>query len=513
MRWFARKKGECTQARQLCSRARPDHEHYAAATLCYHIQPIFGEGGKTDRQLSLGTHSLVTTRRLVERIVDYRARRNFAQAALVFAAVALPVASLNAWAEVYRLSPADDVQKVAKSLEPGDELVLATGVYDTNGRWKFELRGTPTRPIVIRAGAGQQPLVRASPDHNVMEIRGEHYVIEGLELTGGSHGLRLGESRHARLENLRIHDVGDVGISCNRSEQPCAYLVLRGNEIWNTGLSGGPGEGIYLGCHRGGCALTHSLIERNYVHDTRAGDQGDGIEIKQGSFANIVRDNVTINTRYPGLVLYSYPEGADKPPNVVERNLIWGTLDNGIQIAGQVVLRNNLVLDAKAGGIVSKPDASARPRAIPSRARIVHNTVFNAGEDCLRTIKWKKGRGNVIANNALYCNGATAFKVSGGLGGASVAGNVVLGALRGIDEGVVTGYGEQADLGQPSGNMFVLESGSALRDAGVPGFTVDDDFDGFARNDGRPDAGAFEAGDLDMLRWPLLHGFKTTPEP
>src|SRR5262249_55609082 len=152
---------------------------------------------------------------------------------------------------------------------------------------------------------------------------------------------------HGTLEDLVIHALGDVGISCNRDGETCDQMTFRHNEIFDTGAAG-TGEGMYLGCNDAACTFSNSIVELNYIHDL-GGDQGDGIEIKTGSFGNTVRDNVIVRSNYPGITMYGF--AGNGAPNVVERNLVWHTVDNGIQIVGQVVVRNNIVIDCGNNGI------------------------------------------------------------------------------------------------------------------------------------------------------------------
>ncbi len=115
-----------------------------------------------------------------------------------------------------------------------------------------------------------------------------------------------------------------MGISCNRGGggSDCNSLVIRRNEIFDTGVGGNTGEGMYLGCNGDDCRIYDSVIELNYVHDTRSGSQGDGIELKYGSYGNIVCDNVIIRTNYPGILSSSFPAMAGRRPNLIERNLV-----------------------------------------------------------------------------------------------------------------------------------------------------------------------------------------------
>ena len=82
---------------------------------------------------------------------------------------------------------------------------------------------------------------------------------------------------------------------------------------------------MYLGCNNNGCRVANSLIEGNYIHHTNGPtvEQGDGIELKEGSYGNIIRDNVIHDTNYPGIITYSTV--GNGPPNVIEGNLIWNS--------------------------------------------------------------------------------------------------------------------------------------------------------------------------------------------
>ena len=101
-------------------------------------------------------------------------------------------------------------------------------------------------------------------------------------------------------------------------------------------------------------------------------------------------------------------------PNVVERNFIRGTNDNGIQIVGQIVVRNNIVSRGGTYGIQSKASQGQTPHDLV----IENNTVVGAANACLKTNDWATETGQVVANNALYCEGGTAADINGGAGAA-----------------------------------------------------------------------------------------------
>ena len=77
-------------------------------------------------------------------------------------------------------------------LQAGDEVVLANGVYRDRRRLVMGHRGRADRPIVIRAKQiGKAVLHRPDARQNTINMVGTQYlVLRGLEITGGSSGIR-----------------------------------------------------------------------------------------------------------------------------------------------------------------------------------------------------------------------------------------------------------------------------------------------------------------------------------
>jgi hypothetical protein len=70
-------------------------------------------------------------------------------------------------------------------------------------------------------------------------------VLRDLDVTGGSHGVRLISSSFVTIEDCEIYETGDVAISANAGGT-YEGLVFRRNHIHHTN---GTGEGLYLGCN------------------------------------------------------------------------------------------------------------------------------------------------------------------------------------------------------------------------------------------------------------------------
>ena len=400
------------------------------------------------------------------------------------------------------IAPGGNLRTAIAALKPGEELRLAGGTYTVDSGFRVTVNGTAQQPIVMRSKDGERAIIQqTNSGQNVFEISGSKYfVVRNIEFTGGSHGIRLmSSSSFITIEGCEVHDTGDVAISANSGGTYEGLKILR-NNIHHTN---GTGEGMYLGCNSDGCRLANSLIEGNYVHHTNGAnvEQGDGIELKEGSYGNTIRDNVIHDTNYPGIITYSTV--GNGPANVLEGNVIWNNNDNSIQSAADVVIRNNIVL----GNIALQSHQGGSP----GNVQVVNNTIINesSGIDVRNVI------GSVlIANNAVYSQSAEAIRlISGNLGLVTLAGNVGRGGLSGGSSGYTEGKGIATDFvnahyGVPPIDVFP-KSGSALIGAASAAHVTALDFNGNSRT-GTNDVGAYRYNGAGNPGWVISAGFKTS---
>jgi|GEM_PF-818784 len=420
-------------------------------------------------------------------------------------AAATLFASLPASAAVFEITPSDDLIASVNKLQPGDELVLAGGTYNLSSKFSITVSGSAQAPIVIRAKDGEVPVItRPDANQNTINIENNsHVTLRGIEVTGGSHGIRLNNASFITIEECHVHATGDVGISANVPGGKYEGLKLLRNHIHDTNNTG---EGMYLGCNTNGCQMWNSLIEGNYIHHTNGPtvSQGDGIEIKEGSYNNIVRDNVIHDTNYPCVITYGAVGNGG--PNIIERNLLWGCGDHGIQAAADVVIQNNIILSANSDSIRNQPHQSGSP----SNIVIAHNTILKGAGDAIRS---DGITGSVtIVNNAIYAPNGSAIRVNINGGQVTAAGNVGVGGLQGLAMGF-SPTGElatdfvQANLGGAPPNDVFPKPGSALAGAGDKAHAVADDFNGTPR-EGTADVGAYKFDPAGNPGWTLAADFK-----
>jgi MYXO-CTERM domain-containing protein len=418
-------------------------------------------------------------------------------------------AALPSQAATIEVGPNDDVEGAINALQPGDELVLQGGMYTLTDAWHLTVTGTEQMPITIHNKDGETPHFNrpwpdpadpTSADQNIIDFDSARYVVfRGIELSGGSHGIRLIDVSFMTIEDCHIHDTGDVALSANSGGE-YEGLVIRHNHIHDTNITG---EGMYLGCNSNACQMFNSLIEGNYVHHTNGPtvEQGDGIEIKEGSYNNIVRDNVIHDTGYPCILTYSTV--GNGPPNVLERNVMWGCGDHAIQSAADAIIRNNIILSSGVDGIAMQPHQAGSPANLV----VVHNTVLHPNNDAI-SVSGIVGS-VVIANNALYAQNANAISLGGDMSQVTVVGNVGMGSGPGSG---YDGSGSLADFvaasfsGMPPNDVFPA-AGSKLIGAGDAAQVVMDDFNGTDRG-GVADVGAYKFDPNGNPGWTIAAGFK-----
>ncbi len=337
---------------------------------------------------------------------------------------------------VIRLSDVDGAALVAAvaALKPGDCLEVGAGTYTVDRMWNIQVSGTAEAPIRIEPAKGARVVITRSDDkQNIVNVGQSapvsYLVFRGIEFTGGSHGMRLGHCSDVWVDQCHIHHTGGPCITANSADTRRLYLTR--NHLHD---GGGHGEGMYLGGNDASVIMSESVIALNHVHDC-AGSQGDGIEVKQGSWGNLVAENHIHDTQYPCITVYGT---AGKPVNIIERNVCYRSADNVMQVQGEAVVRNNILIAGKNAGF-SSMDHQGKTLNL----QVIHNTIINTGH-AFSGRSWNGREGLILANNVVYSRDANALHFPNGSEGATLAGNVVLGA--GDKHGQALGRSLEQDL-------------------------------------------------------------------
>jgi hypothetical protein len=268
------------------------------------------------------------------------------------------------------------------------------------------------------------------------------------------------------LDRCEISDTGDSALTLNTNDAARVHITF--NHIHHTN---GYGEGMYLGANHAAAVLSDSVIARNHVHDTR-GLQGDGIELKQGSYNNRISHNAVHDTNYPCLLVYGTGSNAI---NVVEGNVLVGANDNVLQVQGEALVQNNLIMNGATG--FHSHDHQGLTRDLT----FVHNTIVNPGRAAYLP-SWNNRPGMLFCNNVVYSESDVSIGFPAGATGVTIQGNVVVGPTWGVPlAGFVTGNGLQ-DFANVQWNGARSDAtpvpGGPIGGAGAPEFAVPADKNG-----------------------------------
>ncbi len=370
-----------------------------------------------------------------------------------------------------------DLADAVAALQPGDKLEIGAGTWSVNRWWTINIQGRMNAPIWIEAAAGATVIItRPDANQNVMNLGvgtgnvTEYVCIRGLEITGGSTGMKLYHCNNLWIDHCHIHDTGGVGIAANSEDTH--HLFITANHIHDPG---GTAEGMYLGANNSEHVMHHSIVALNHVHDC-SGSQGDGIEVKQGSYGNRIVENLVHDTQYPCIIAY----GTDgNEVNIIERNICYNSGDNVIQVQGEAIVRNNLAING------ARAFSSHDHQGSSSNLTVVHNTFINTGR-AVNLSSWNGRTNMVFANNAVYSNGSEAINFSNGASGVTIIGNVCLGEVIGASTGWITGNG-LSDFNGLSWDAVQRDATpsteSKLLDAADAAWAVSHDLNGDPRND------------------------------
>lgn len=323
-----------------------------------------------------------------------------------------------------------NLKSTIASLQPGDRLEIGDGTYSINSFFNITVSGTSSAPIWIAAKSGETPIItRPDAGQNAVNVGSgsnvSYLVLDGLEITGGSMGMRLYQCSYIWVNRCHIHDTAEAGITTNTNNTD--HITITRNTIHDTL---GTGEGMYLGANNGAVVMHSSTIALNHVYNT-GGSQGDGIELKQGSYGNLIAENWVHDCNYPCILVYG-TGGA--PVNIVEKNVCYNSGDNTMQVQGEAIVRNNLVMNG-----LQAFDSHDHQGTV-TNLQLIHNTFINSGR-AVNLQNWSGKTGMVFANNVAYSQSSNSVRFSSGSSGVTIAGNVVYGSVSGFSSGYTSGSG------------------------------------------------------------------------
>lgn len=190
-------------------------------------------------------------------------------------AIALNLAFLfhaaSSLATTYQVGPSrtdKTIDAVSSRLGPGD-VVEVDGDATYPGGIVLDQPGASGNPITIRGVLvnGKRPVL--SGGTNTIEIQGDHYVLEGFDITAGSFRCVYHHSNDVVMRDLVVHDCAAHGLL--GADQGSGSLTLEYSEFYGSGSGTGEHQ-IYMATDEVAHPGSVFRMQHCYVHDGAGGN-------------------------------------------------------------------------------------------------------------------------------------------------------------------------------------------------------------------------------------------------
>ncbi len=193
-----------------------------------------------------------------------------------------------------------NLQSVAPLLGPGN-VVLLLGNASYPGGVRLTRDGAPGRPITIRGVSidGKRPIIEGSVD--TVEVTGDHYVFENIEITGASKRCFFHHSHDVLLKNVFIHDCKNGLLG---ADDDSGSLTIEDSEFARSG-DGIHHHQIYMATDEKAHPGSLFTLRHSFIHDGLGGNN-----VKSRAEKNLIVENWIEGAKYHEVELVG-PDGAD----------------------------------------------------------------------------------------------------------------------------------------------------------------------------------------------------------
>jgi hypothetical protein len=257
---------------------------------------------------------------------------------------------------VYQVGPGKQytsLAQVASVLKAGDRVEVQGGV--TYGSVSFDKPGTAAAKITISGVKvnGKRPLI--SGGTNTVEMAGNHYVLEGFEITGGSSRCIFHHAHDITVRDVVVHDCPAQGLL--GADEDSGSLTLEYSEFYRNG-EGDRKHQIYMSTDQYAYPGSVFRMQHCYVHDGNGGNN-----IKSRAERNEIYYNWVEGALYHELELIGSEaadadvvrEDSDVVGNVFRKITDFSVTrfggDGTADTNGRYRFVNNTVITAGSGGV------------------------------------------------------------------------------------------------------------------------------------------------------------------
>jgi len=196
---------------------------------------------------------------------------------------------------VVHVSTPAQLRKALAAALPGDDIVLADGVYEGRFAVQASRSGTEGKRVTLR---GSRAAVLDGGDVNtgyVLHLKASYWEVKGISITNGLKGIMADGVTGVLIDSVKLWSIGEEAIHLR---QFSSHNRIERCEISGTGLkTPGFGEGIYIGSAKNNWEK-HSVggpdrCDSNVIAYCRIGPSvaAECIDIKEGTTGGLIRGN------------------------------------------------------------------------------------------------------------------------------------------------------------------------------------------------------------------------------
>jgi len=218
-------------------------------------------------------------------------------------------------AETIRCTNTSTLHSALLNVAPGDEIVLAPGLYydedgvsGTASHFPATIDGSPDQRITLRGeDPNNLPLLSGSDagSRTVLRVFGDYWTVKDLAVTNGQKGIIFDNANYGRIENCHVYGIGYEGIHIRDGSDNCIVEECR---VHDTGIRNkGFGEAIYIGTDRGSWGRYDPYVWNTTVRNCTLGPNiaAEAFDVKEGAINTLIEFNYVDAT---GISLQNYAD-------------------------------------------------------------------------------------------------------------------------------------------------------------------------------------------------------------
>ena len=311
--------------------------------------------------------------------------------------------------------PYADLEAVDDLLDPGD-LVLVYGDATYLSAW-ITRDGTAAQPITLRGVRvdGKRPVL--SGGSNTLELQGDHYVVEGFEITGGAARCLYHHAHGIVVRDTVVHGCPKQGIL--GADTDSGSLTLEHVEVYDCG-GGDRDHCIYMATNEEDHPGAVFRMQHSYVHGVVGGNAVKSRAERNEIYFNWIETTATGSPPYHLLELIGPdPAGgvdagqAREDSDVVGNVLVQHSAFPFVRIGGDgtgesagryrfvnnTFVRMGHAIDDQEGGAVFRCFDALE--SVEMHGNVFHNTGAGVGLNLIRTTEadWTTGVARISGQN------------------------------------------------------------------------------------------------------------------